>query len=355
MIGRNLKYYRLKNHMTSKALAEKTGVTAMSISNYENGKRNPDIDTLKRLASALNVRVMDFMTVRNEDLQFKHGEFRKQASFGKIDQEFIRESVEEYFNRFFLVVNILGSTTVLPQAKKIHTLEIADDFEICARSLREWLNLSVDGPVSNLVTLLENNGILIFMIEYENHRFSGINGIVNGWPYIAVNKNMSPELQRFTIAHELVHIGFDWNGNHASSDVDIEHISNGIAGAFLFPAKDAVRELGIRRSGIQADMQIAAKEFGISMLCLAYRAKELEIVTQNIYKAFMVQASKCGWRTKEPSRIDPEDSNLFKQLVYRAIEEEEINIQRGAELLKVDYQQIRDDLGQLFQRSQLCT
>jgi len=355
MIGRNLKYYRLKNHMTSKALADKTGVTAMSISNYENDKRNPDMDTLKKLAAALNVRVMDFLTARSEELHFKHGEFRKQSSLGKINQEYIHESVEEYFNRFFLIVNILGSTTVLPQAKKIHVLELVDDLEICARSLREWLNLSVDGPVTNLVSLLENNGILIYLIDYDNRKFSGINGIVDGWPYITINMNMSPERQRFTIAHELVHIGFDWSGKNHLSEIEIEQITNGIAGAFLFPAKDAVRELGIRRAGIQADMQIAAKEFGVSMICLAYRAKELDIVTQSTYKTFMVEASKCGWRTKEPSRIEPEDSNLFKQLVYRAIEEDEINIQRGAELLKVEYQQIRDDLGQLFLRSQPCT
>ena len=39
MFGKNLKYYRLKNNMTMKALADKIGVTNMAISNYESDNR----------------------------------------------------------------------------------------------------------------------------------------------------------------------------------------------------------------------------------------------------------------------------------------------------------------------------
>ncbi len=353
MFGKNLKYYRLKNQLTMKALGEKIGVSNMTISHYESGKRNPDIATLRKLADALGVRMMDFMIIRNDSLQFAHGEFRKQASLTKNKQELIYESIEEYFNRFFLAVNLLGSTTVLPQAPIIHSLNLVDDLEICARNLRGWLHLSAEGPINNLITILENEGILVYLIDFDDHQFSGNNGMVNGHPYIVINKSMTPERQRFTVAHELVHMAFDWSDKHAGNR-ELEQITDGIAGAFLFPAKDAVRELGVRRSGIQADMQVAAKEFGISMMCLAYRAKELNIVSQNTYKSFVIEASKCGWRKREPSRIEPESSNLFKQLVYRAIEEEEINVQRGAELLQVTYQQIDEELNQLFVRSQEC-
>ena len=70
MFGKNLRYYRLRNSMTKKKLAEKSGL------NYENGDRMPSMDILKRLASALGVRVSDFLAARNENLVFKHGEFR---------------------------------------------------------------------------------------------------------------------------------------------------------------------------------------------------------------------------------------------------------------------------------------
>ena len=47
-----------------------------------------------------------------------------------------------------------------------------------------------------------------------------------------------------------------------------------------------------------------------------------------------------GWRSNEPSRIKGECPLLFQQLVLRAIGEEEINIQRGAELLRRSYVEV---------------
>ena len=93
-------------------------------------------------------------------------------------------------------------------------------------------------------------------------------------------------------------------------------------------------------------MQVSAEEFGISMICLAYRAMELKIVSEDAFRKFMMEASKMGWRKNEPSRIKQESSYLFMQLVYRAVADEEINIQRGAELLNIPYKQIYDVLVQ---------
>ncbi|MGD9569115.1 MAG: helix-turn-helix domain-containing protein [Sedimentibacter sp.] len=341
MFGKNLKYYRLKNNMTINELAKRIGVTDMAISNYEHDKRTPDMQVLRKLEEALNIKVVDFMSVRDENLQFAHGEFRKNATLTKSKQELLHESIEEYFNRFFTVVNFLGST-VLQKSPKIHSLQLVDDLEICAGRLREWLKLSLEGPVINLINILENNGILVYLIDFCDNKFSGINGIVNGYPYIAVNKNMTPERQRFTISHELAHMAFIWG--EEINDKNRENMSNGIAGAFLFPRKDALRELGPKRSKIQGDMQVPAAEFGISMMCLAYRAKELDIVSESAYKSFMIRVSQLGWKKSEPSRIEKESSNLFKQLVYRAIEEDEISVQRGAELLDVTYKQISEEL-----------
>lgn len=84
-------------------------------------------------------------------------------------------------------------------------------------------------------------------------------------------------------------------------------------------------------------------------LCLAYRAKKLKILTEYAYKKFIIKASQCGWRKNEPSRIEQEESDLFKQLVFRAIAEEEMNIQRGAELLNVTYKEITEELGEFNQ------
>ena len=44
-----------------------------------------------------------------------------------------------------------------------------------------------------------------------------------------------------------------------------------------------------------------------------------------------------GWKKHEPVRIEKEEPMLFSQLVFRAVSEKEITIQKGAELLKQSY------------------
>lgn len=92
MFSKNLRYYRLKNSMTKKELAKKSALTSMAITNYENGTRKPSMDTLKKLAAALNVHVSDFLAVRNDKLVFTHGEFRKTSTLPVAKQDYVRES-----------------------------------------------------------------------------------------------------------------------------------------------------------------------------------------------------------------------------------------------------------------------
>ena len=336
MLGKNLKYYRLKNDMTKKALADAIGVTPMAITNYENGDRNPNMDTLKSLANALNIKVTDFLANTGGELQFSHGKFRKGSKLGVMNQEYIREAVEEYFGRFFQVVSFLGGQRILEPVPEIKKIPWMDDTENAAKELRKYLGISINGPVPNLVEILENKGILVLFIEVDSDYFSGMNGTVNGIPYIVINRTMSPARIRSTIVHEVAHFVLDWPED--LSDKDEEDLATAISGAFLFPKEDAYRELGYKRSAISKAMTMTCKEYGISIYMLVKRARLCEIINDSVEKVFYIRASKAGWRKAEPDwGIQKEEPNLFEQLVYRAVTEEEISVQKGAELLKTSY------------------
>jgi len=334
VFSKNLKYYRLKNALSKKELAEHVGVSPMAISNYENGKRKPDMELLKQMAMKLGVRVSDFLAIRNEKLMFCHGEFRKNSALSVAQQEYVRESVEEYFNRFMTIVEILGGD-VLPKAPDAAVLKLSGGSEDDAQSLRKHLNLAVDGPIDNLIDILENKGILVYVCEIDTDKFSGMSGLVNGCPYIVINKKMSPERIRSTVVHELAHLMFKWPNNLEYRK--IEDLSTAVSGAFLFPKSDAIRELGVHRTAVSKDMLLVAQEYGISMYMLVKRAQLSGIISASVEKEFYIEASKAGWRKNEPHRIQSEDPTLFKQFVYRAVNEHEISMQRGAELLRVPY------------------
>lgn len=54
-ISKNIKQIRIKNNMTQEELAEALFVTRQTISNYETGKSNPDIDTIIKIAELFKV------------------------------------------------------------------------------------------------------------------------------------------------------------------------------------------------------------------------------------------------------------------------------------------------------------
>lgn len=337
MFSKNLRYYRLKKDLTKKELAGLVHLTPMAITNYENGSRTPSMAILNDLAGALDIRVSDFLAGWNHSLSFVHGSFRKNASLSGTQQEVIQSSVEEYFQRFFSVMDILGGD-VLPEAPKCHVLNLSKNDETNAQALRNHLGFADFGPIYNLTNSLENQGILLCYLDIDNDKFSGINGLVNNRPYIAINENMSPERIRSTIAHELAHLYFIWS--ETLSEKEIEAKATAIAGAFLFSKHDAIRELGYRRLCVSADMVLVAQEYGISMWLLAKRAQLSNIIRKDAEKHFYVKASESGWRKNEPIRIKKERPLLLKQFVYRAIGEGDISIQRGAELLNKPYEEI---------------
>ena len=56
-IGKNISKCRKEQEMTQDQLAEKLHVTRQAVSNWENGKTQPDVETLGQLAECLGVSV----------------------------------------------------------------------------------------------------------------------------------------------------------------------------------------------------------------------------------------------------------------------------------------------------------
>lgn len=342
MFNKNLKYYRLQKNMSKKELADKCGVSAMAITHYESGERKPDIDMIKKLAEALGVFVADFLVERNASLSFVHGEFRKQASLSESKQEFIRESVEEYFSRFFDAVECLGGNP-LPDPPCTKILEWNKDPEIDAQNLKQALKFPAIGPIKELYAALENCGFLIFELNYDCRKFSGMNGMVNQYPYIVINANMTPERKRSTIVHELVHLMFSHN---ADFDEKEEDLATEVSGAFLISKRDLLRELGTRRTRVTKDFVLVCEEYGISLYLLVKRAELAGIISSALAKDFYIKANKAGYKKNEPVHIkNPEAPSLLKQLVYRAVNEEGLSLTRGAELLGTDVSDIEQFYG----------
>lgn len=326
MISKNIRYYRLMSRMSQEKLAQSIGLNKMAVSNYETGKRTPDLATLRKIADALHVSISRLTASCGETLVIQHGAFRKHSNISQQVQGIILDSIDRYLDRLFQVVSLLDDTVLAP-APQIERIP-AKNPESAGQALRQVLGLPVNGPVGNITDILENHGYIICPVHSEARSFSGNSGKVNGRPYIAINTNMPAERQRFTLIHELVHLVFALESN------DQEREANAIAGSFLLPENDIRRELGPKRSTIRGELRYLQQEYSISMLSATMRARQTGIISQEVYTETVKWISSQGLRLDERSGIEPEQSHLLEQITVRAVSEGEITLSKAAELLE---------------------
>ncbi|MBQ2594045.1 MAG: ImmA/IrrE family metallo-endopeptidase [Candidatus Riflebacteria bacterium] len=326
MIGDNLKFYRLLAGLTQEELAVKVNITKMAISNYENGKREADSSIIRKIAKALNVKSYKLVLDQNPSIMIVHGAFRKKNSMKQSDIELLYGKLDRYLDKFNNIVNILGDKVLqdfnYPKKRKY------SNSEDCAKYVRNFLHLPENGFIGNLVDILEQKGIIICQLENVDSNFSGMNGTLNNRPYIAVNFNLSPERQRFTLIHELIHIIFDFPNRE-----DEEKLIDQITGKFFFTNNDIIRELGIHRTNILADLRTIQYKYGVSVQCILFRAKEVGIIANSVYLKHLKKVKEKSFKENFNNEILSERSNLFKQLVIRALSEHLINESKAYELL----------------------
>lgn len=77
------------------------------------------------------------------------------------------------------------------------------------------------------------------------------------------------------------------------------------------------------------------------MLFIVTSAQIRSVINEGVAGDFFIEASAHGWSKDEPSLIAEEEPKLFEQLVFRDINEDEISLQKGAELLNLPYYEVK--------------
>ena len=87
-----LKYFREREHLSQKDLADKLGISASTISMYELGSRHPDFETEEAIADFFNT---DLNTLRGKRLP-EWKTFFDEVAQGKIEPAEIEHAIEMY-------------------------------------------------------------------------------------------------------------------------------------------------------------------------------------------------------------------------------------------------------------------
>ena len=327
MFGKNLKFYRLRSGLTQQELAERVGIGAMAISNYENEKRQPNYQVVIRLADQLGVAIGALLSNIPDNEELVPGNFRE-SGMTETETAYVEEYIARSVWAYLAVNEWLGIPCAGSNPKVKKNVDVTIDLDEEARNVRQVLGVAPRGPIGNLVSVVENLDVFVVEVDDAKDGFSGCatRGIKSGINVLAINKNMSPVRKRFTLVHEFIHVFYDLD----------ESVVDDIAGRVLLPSEDLKRELGYRRNNISyADMSFIHDEYGVSASCIAYRAYQEGIISRDQY--YDVKKIVIGSK-----RVPNEQPTRLKQLVCRAVNEEEIGISKAAELLGVSYPEAED-------------
>lgn len=96
-VGEKIKQLRKRENMTQKELAQRTGFAEITIRQYENHNRTPKLETLIKIADALNVPVYELL----DDFRAELSEIpRKFEATFKQSLQMTRESINEALPKF---------------------------------------------------------------------------------------------------------------------------------------------------------------------------------------------------------------------------------------------------------------
>ena len=338
MIGKKIKYYRLKKGLTTEQLAKAIDCTKAAVSLYENDEREPNEDICKKIAFALDIPWIELLSRNNDKLVFNHISFRKKQKASKKDIELLKMDIESKCTDRIELMNIVG--TINFKIFKPRKLSFDDSHVENARRIRASLALAPNGPIYSITNVLEHAGIIVLSFECAEE-IDGINGYVNNIPYIFFNsKNRTIERQRFTIIHETCHLFFNNSEDNSKEENEIEKYINRVAGNVLIPSEDIYSIFGKVNRKITVYLRNdIAKQYKIAPSCLLNRLLEDGVITEMYHKNYFIFLNRNGGRKCEKTLLNPmldsEQPTIFTQQVYLALSDELISASRAAEFLHV--------------------
>nr|WP_269458923.1 ImmA/IrrE family metallo-endopeptidase [Micromonospora siamensis] len=301
---------RRRRRMTLANLAAVSGVSVRSITAFENGHKQPSIETLDSLARALDFPTSFFSQYQIDDIPLPAVSFRALSKMTAIDRESAIAA-----GQISMTVNAwIESNFRLPEMRVPNLAGV--DPEQAASRLRGLWGLG-EQPIPNMVHLLEANGVRVFSLASDCISVDAFSIFRRGTPFAFLNTTKSGERGRFDAAHELGHLVLH-GGDRAAYGTEAEDEANRFASALLMP-----------RSGLLAQsiastpdqILVAKRRWKVSAFAFAYRLHELGLLSDWKYKVAAQKLSQLGYRKNEIGGISRETSQLLSK-VFAALRQE---------------------------------
>lgn len=372
----NLQRLRHARGLSQKTLAQAAGISRMAYINIERHQSEPRPDTVRALAKALHVRVPELLV---EAPTLKRVRFRSLKRLKRREQVLIE--VGEKLRDFVELETLLQASdrTDFDRWRVLAAEVRPQGIPAVAAAMRSHFGLAEHEPVHDICGLLEHQGIKVLSVNMATDAFLGLSvSEEDGGPAVVVNtwERLPVEHWIFSAAHELAHLLLHLQAYQVQEeleDTDEEHEADTFASHFLMPDAVFHREWDDTVGLPLFDRVLKVKRvFRVSWRTVLYRLAEGMKDPQqrrrlwiHFAKAYQQRNSKVLLKMVEPDGVGadayralsdlhkagPEpagmDSHDFQgdrlwRLVRQAIMNRDITLARGAEILGIQLNDMRD-------------
>lgn len=297
---------RKRRRLTGKGLAELCGLTAVTISRLEKGLNEPEPDSLDRLAEALRYPVGFFSGDDIEEIPTEAISFRSLKKMSAKE----REAAIAAGGLGLLVSDWVDKEFTLPDVD-FPVLDHGDP-EQASVDLRQAWQLG-ERPISNMIKLMESKGIRVFSLSEATKNVDAYSFWRDDIPFVFLNNFKTPEHSIFDCGHELGHL-FLHRHQGPKHERGAEYEANKFASAFLMPRNDILAQMP---RFVRVDDIIAKKgRWRVSAMALAYRLKDIGVLSDWQYRSACIELSHRHYRSDEPVGVDRETSVLWRRVLH---------------------------------------
>lgn len=333
---------REARELTQTKLASLLNVSQGMVSKIEQGLNSVDDDILRKLSRVL--RYPESFFLQDHRIYVPGIGFdRNRKSLGVKK----RNSIDAKINiQRMHVQNLLSAVELvsenIPRIDYLDGNLSPEEPEIVANAVRQYYKLP-RGPIENLTKVLEDSGIFVIETDFDTDKQFGMTVQAPEVPAIIfLNKNLSPDRMRFTLAHELGHIIM-----HEMPSPESESQADRFASELLLPSDEIKKDLlnhGINRMYLQ-NLKDLKYKWGVSFQTLVKKALDLGIISAKQRQYFYVQMSRNGYsRNNEPDcGLEKEKPTLFNNLLklYKSeLDYSDIDLAKVMSLNKEEYQSL---------------
>jgi Zn-dependent peptidase ImmA (M78 family)/transcriptional regulator with XRE-family HTH domain len=347
LIGRNLKTARESIGLSQEVFAEKLGISRATLSAVENGHVSIDSTKLIMASRALSRPINEFFKEEGEELAFLY-----RAAEKMVPSEQVRAKFQNFCEAYREIEEIVGvaDNVLAPPEYPFTPQHNSKPLQFAAQvaaSERERLGLGKAEPITNIFTLLEENGVRILAREIEQDDLFGVSAFSKQYgPCIFVNSRNTIERQMFTLAHEyghlLMHRDRYRNANPTTErETDLEAMAHEFARRFLVapPALNEflARNVGDRKIGLE-DIVTAKHHFKVSLKVISLSLLNERRISENDKKDLWAKADQLGRAEFAPLDKDKffkdwVEVRRFETLARKAVMAEMISIGKLSEIL----------------------